>query len=193
MDQFELVVVSLSIILGLSMGHMLWTTAAVVRHRERVVLDWLPFAWAACIFVQHAHFWFSALSVDLDIGTWTWTWYLQILMHAVLLFAAGALVLPSESQLSGELRLDFQKHGRLALVPFAAYQLLWFATNYRADPSVREISDLLLPGNAANIILISLLAVGFRSKNRATQSIAVISFAVVLAWATTFAWAQNAF
>jgi hypothetical protein len=192
-DQFEIVLISLSIILGLSMGHMLWTAAAVVRYREQVELDWLPFAWAACIFLQHAHFWFSAFSVNLDIGTWTWTWYLQILAHAVLLFAAGALVLPTEAQLTGALRVDFEKHGRLALIPFVAYQLLWFPTNFRADQDVSQFIDLLRPGNLANFILIALLITGFRAKKRVLQSATVITFGLVLAWASTFAWAQNAF
>ena len=44
----------------------------------------------------------------------------------------GALVLPSESQQRvGDLLSDFRAHGRLALIPLAAYQLLWIPTNYR--------------------------------------------------------------
>lgn len=192
MDQFELVSISLSVILGLSMGHMLWSAASTVRARDRVELHWLPFAWAACIFLQHAHFWFSAFSINLAIEDWSWSWYLQILAHAVLLFAAGAVVLPTDSQLAGELREDFRRHGKLALVPFAAYQLLWFPTNFRSSGSL-DPADLLLPGNLANFVLIALLVVGFRARKTAVEAGAVALFGAVLIWATTFAWAQNAF
>ena len=109
MSQFEVITLTLSFVLGLSMSHLLWAAAAAVRARDSLRLHWLPFLWASCIFFVHIQYWFAAFTVDTIIDEWSWSWYLQMLALGVLLFASGALVLPSESQQrSGQLIDDFQ-------------------------------------------------------------------------------------
>jgi hypothetical protein len=183
---------ALSVILGLSMSHILWTGASAVRARRELKLHWLPFAWAACIFLQHAHFWFSALSVDLSLDGWSWTWYLQFLLLAVLLFAAGALVLPSDSSRTDDLLEDFRAHGKISLVPFVLYQLVWIPTNFRAGGST-ELIHLLDPGNLANLILITLLVIAFFAKRTFVHAVVVLLFALVLTWAQAFVWSPGVF
>lgn len=192
MDQFEIVTITLSVILGLSMSHILWTGASAFRARRELKLHWLPFAWAVCIFLQHAHFWFSALSIDLELDAWTWSWYLQFLLLAVLLFAAGALILPSDSKRADDLLEDFQNHGRLALIPFVLYQLVWIPTNYRSTGST-ELMYLFTPGNLANLVLITLLVIAFFAKKTIVHAAVVILFAAVLSWAQSFVWSPGVF
>ena len=113
MSQFEVITITLSFVLGLSMSHLLWAAAAAVRARRDLRLRWLPFLWAACIFFVHVQYWFAAFAINTVIDQWTWSWYLQMLALGVLLFASGALVLPSESQQrSGDLLDDFRERWR---------------------------------------------------------------------------------
>ena len=186
MSQFDVITITLSFVLGLSMSHLLWSAASAVRARREFRLHWLPFAWAGCIFFVHVQYWFAAFSIDLGLEGWTWSWYLQVLLPGVLLFASGALVLPSESQQRvGDLVDDFRDHGRLGLLPLAAYYVLWIPTNFRMD------GQLFHSGNLANVLLCSLVLVAFRAKSRSVQTGAILLFLAVLTWATFFVWAAG--
>ena len=183
MSQFAIVTLTLSFVLGLSMSHLLWAAAAALRARKHLRLHWLPFLWAACIFFVHVQYWFAASAIDAAIGEWTWSWYLHMLGLAVLLFASGALVLPSESQQrSGNLLDDFQEHGRLGLIPLAAYHLLWLPTAYRMGQATLEA------GNLANLALAALAVIGLTTRRSAAQWATVTAFGLVIVWASVFVW-----
>ena len=187
MSQFEVITLALSFILGLSMSHLLWSTASTVRARDDLQLHWLPFAWALCIFFQHLSFFFGGLMIDLRIEEWSWSWYLHVVLLAVLLFGSGALVLPSESQQRvGSLLEDFNRHGRLALIPFAGYHLVWMIANLRLNGAVWDAGQL------ANILLLAVLVVGATAKRTSVQGSAAVLFLAVLTWANVFVWSQIA-
>jgi hypothetical protein len=192
MSLFEVITITLSVILGLSMSHILWSTIATVRVRHKLKLHWLPLFWAACIFLQHAYYWFAVYSIEQSIGGWSWSWYLQLLLLAVLLFAAGALILPPELQSADDLSQDFQEHGRLALIPFAAHQLLWVPTNFRMGDQVFP-DDLLVPSNFVNFVLFALILVGFLGKRNLIQATAASLYLALLIWAQTTVWAPGVF
>jgi hypothetical protein len=191
MAVFEVISTALSIIIGLGMGHLLWTGSAAFRSRKEIKLHWIPIGWALCIFLQHANFLISALAIDREIEVWTYSLYLQLLLQAVLLFVSGALILPSESRLATDLMQDFRDHGRFGLIAFAAYQALWVSTNYRADPSLLRWDSVLRPGQAANLLLIGLLLVAFFVRNARVQVAAVSLSIATLVFAMTFLWSQN--
>lgn len=183
MSQFALITLTLSFVLGLSMSHLLWAGAAAVRARRSLRLHGLPFLWAGCIFFVHVQYWFAAFAINEVIEEWTWSWYLQMLGLGVLLFASGALVLPSESQQrSGDLLDDFQEHGRLGLIPLAGYHLFWLPTAYRMDQALFEA------GNYANIALAVLAVVGVTSRRVSVQWAAGVAFGLVIVWASVFVW-----
>ncbi|MGD8306633.1 MAG: hypothetical protein PVF17_08265 [Ignavibacteria bacterium] len=183
MSQFEVIALTLSFVLGLSMSHMLWSAAAAVRARKHLQLHWLPFLWAGCIFFVHIQYWFAALAIDRVIIEWTWSWYLHMLFLGILLFASGALVLPSESQQrSGKLLDDFKEHGRLGLIPLAAYHLFWIPTAYRMDQALFDA------GNYANLVLAVFVIIGLISKRQIMQWASVFGFALVVIWASVFLW-----
>ena len=184
MSQFELVTITLSFVLGLSMTHILGSAASAVRARKELVLHWLPFAWAGCIFLLHVQFWVAARDIDVNIDSWTWSWYLNALLLAVLLFASGALVLPTESQQrQGALLEDFQEHGRLSLIPLAIYCFSWVPTSMRLGPSP------FVSGNLAIMALSALALMGFLSRRPLVRSGTVLLFAAIQIWAMIFVWA----
>jgi hypothetical protein len=187
MSQFEVVAITLSLILGLSMSHILWSAASAIRARESLELHWIPFGWATWIFLLHVQFFIAARSIDLALDSWTWSWYLNVLLLAVLLFGGGAMILPSEpSQRSGPILEDFAKHGRLSLLPLSAYCLLHVPTSMRLGESPFVLGNL-------TIIALSLIAgVAFVSHRRTVQVSAVISFGVIMVWAMVFLWARTA-
>jgi hypothetical protein len=188
MSQFEVVSITLSFILGLSMSHILWTSASAVRARKGMGLHWIPFGWAACIFFLHAHFFINVRSIDLGITGWTWSWYLTALLLAVLLFASGALVLPSDaSQRSGQLLDDFFEHGRLSLLPLAAYLAL------QVPVSMRLGTSPWVNGNLAIMFLTAVALSAYGTRRTVWQGLAVLAFGAVQAWAMIFVWSSNAF
>ena len=185
MTIFELITLTLSIVLGLSMSHLLWSAMALVRARRETHLHWLPLAWAAVVFLAQVQYWFAAMSVDAVIDSWTWAWYLHMLFQALLLFSSSALVLPSESQRgSGALLDDFNEDGRLGLIPFGAYFLLWIPTNHALDGAWFH------GGNVANVVIASAAAVGFVWKGRGPQAAAVLVALGTFVWGMLFQWAE---
>jgi hypothetical protein len=183
MSKFEVVTLTLSFVLGLSMSHLLLAAAAAFRARRNLRLHALPFLWAACIFFVHLQYWFAAFAIDGVIDQWTWSWYLQMLGLGVLLFASGALVLPTESQQrSGKLRDDFQENGRFGLIPLAAYHLFWIPTAYRMDQATFEA------GNYANLALAMFAVIGLTAKRASVQWVSVAAFGLVIVWASVFVW-----
>lgn len=183
MSKFEVVTLTLSFVLGLSMSHLLWAAAAALRARRHLRLNGLPFLWAACIFFVHVQYWFALFAIDKVVDQWTWSWYLQMLGLGVLLFASGALVLPSESQQrSGSLLDDFREHGRLGLIPLAGYHLFWIPTAYRMDQAMFEA------GNYANIALAAVAVIGFTAKRASLQWVSAVAFGLIVVWASVFVW-----
>lgn len=184
MSQFEIISLTLSLVLGLSISHMLWATASLIRARKRIQFHWLPFLWTACIFFHHVQFWFAAFDVNKEAETWTWSLYLNILFLGIALVLSGALVLPSESQeREGRLLDDFKEHGRLGLIPLACYQFFWIPTNIRIG------ADLFSTGNIANIILTAFIVVGVVAQKKWLQYSAALLYAILLVWAVLFIWA----
>ena len=188
MPVFEIITLTLSLVLGLSMSHLLWAAAAAVRAHDDMKLHWLPFLWAGCIFLAHVQYWFAAASIDAMIDSWSWSWYLHVLFLGVLLFASGALILPSASQQgTKDLLTDFREKGHLGLIPLAAYFAAWIPTNARAG------WPLLGSGNYVNVALTGLLVVAIRSRRLRVKAVACVVFAAILVWATLFVWAPGVF
>ena len=59
MDAFSYLSVLLSIILGLGLTQLLTAVGRVIRHRDRVRVDWLPMLWAGVLLVVYVQVWWS--------------------------------------------------------------------------------------------------------------------------------------
>src|SRR5690349_21520109 len=58
-DAFSYLSVLLSIILGLGLTQVLTAVGRVIRHRDRVRVDWLPMLWAGVLLVVYVQVWWS--------------------------------------------------------------------------------------------------------------------------------------
>ena len=67
---------------------------------------------------------------------------------------------------------DFREHGRLSLVPLAAYLLVWVPIN------LRDGASLFGPGNLADFVLIALIAGAFWSRRPASETVMFFLVAV---------------
>ena len=134
MTPFEFVTVAVSFILGLGVTQLLSAAVATFRARHRLHLEWLPLLWALSIFLWMFQFWWAIYELASIFDSWTTSRFVTVLSMAMLLFTAGALVLPAYD--TGETRSlaeTFQADGRWALVFLSGYfgvslvvNLLWW-------------------------------------------------------------------
>lgn len=185
MAEFEIIALTLSLILGLSMAQMLSAVALSFRSRRESPLHWLPFAWGAAIFLFHIQYWFTIHDLDSIAPAWTWEWYGPVLLLAVLLFLSGAVILPTrDRELQSGLLGDFDDHGRYALIPVSLYLLLWIPVNRRFG--VPWISE----ENFFDVLLSALAAVAFFSKATRIRATASLAYLLVAIWAVFVVWSR---
>jgi hypothetical protein len=187
MSALEIVTLSLSLILGLSMAQMLSSVALSIRSRHESRFHWVPVAWAAAIFSYHVQFWFALIYVDRMIVSWSWDWFGPILIMAVLLFLSGALVLPSAGRpLPTDLIADFEEHGRLALVPVSVYGLLWIPLNVRLGDGWLSATNVL------TLVVVALAGVAYFSRDRRVRGAATLAYLAVSVWGVVWIWSPGA-
>ena len=186
MTEFELLAIPLSLVLGLGIPQILSEVVAAIRNRERARLHWLPFAWAAWIFLVHIQFFFYLWDLYEMQVIWTWGQFGPVLWHVVLLFLAAGLILPGprERARNGDLIDDFMQHGRLALIPLAVVTFDGILLN------VFQFGDLWFgTANVLNMLIVALVATAFFTKGgwRAT---ATLLLGGVLAYGMTYIWSS---
>jgi hypothetical protein len=131
MDSFRWISVVLSMILGLGVARVLNASALTFRLRQTVQLDWIPLAWAGCVFLWQLQFWWSILELESMVTQMTLGTFLALVLIPLLLYAAAALVLPMDRRFAEEPMGDlFQRDGRWALVVIAAMHLAAIAVDF---------------------------------------------------------------
>ena len=187
MSLFEIITITLSFVLGISASHILWSTACAIRDRRHMRLHWIPLAWAGCIFMVHIQYWFAAYQTNALIEKWAWLPYLILLLLSILLFFAGALVLPRDSRHRPDsLFEDFQTDGRLGLMPLAAYHIAWIPTGWYFYDNAMEFENLV------NIALFALVMTSLSTRNERLEAAVIISYAALFIYASVFMWAPDA-
>ena len=97
------------------------------------------FTWGVLIFLLHVQFFFSLMDMDAGGITWTWDRYGPVLLNVVMVFLAGGLVLPPQgAERAATLIDDFDRHGRLALIPYSISFLLSVPGNVQAGGNATE-------------------------------------------------------
>ena len=96
MDAFSYLSVLLSIILGLGLTHLLTAAGRLIRHRDRVQLDWLPLLWAGVMLVMFVQVWWAMFGLR-DYQSWTFIAFLIVLAQTATVYMMAAVVLPEES------------------------------------------------------------------------------------------------
>lgn len=122
MTPFDFITVAISLILGLGITYLLSSAIQMFRSRDVIALDWIALAWAAIILLFQLQFWWALYELSKIIQTWTVQAFAVLIAQALSLFVAGALILPSGNQESGQRVSEaFKRDGRWALVILSGY------------------------------------------------------------------------
>lgn len=161
-----------------------------IRNREYVKLHWLPFIWAASFMIQLLTFfcvlwdmkvYFEAVGIE-----WTWDYYGPQVLHAVFMFLGAGVLLPVAREANVDCHLkDFNKHGRLALIPLMAMHLL-------AWPMNMHMHNVPLFDNAnyLNLVMIAIVVIGFKATRLARQGGAATVYLLILIYAVLNVWSR---
>jgi len=133
-DAFSYLSVLLSIILGLGLTQLLTAVGRVIRHRDRVSVDWLPMLWAVALLIVYVQVWWSMFGLR-QLRSWTFLEFLVVLAQTVTLYMMAALLLPDEIDASGvDLRGYYERHHR------------WFFAFFLATLVISVGKDVLING-----------------------------------------------
>ena len=132
MSPFEFVIGALLIILGLGITELLNDAVGQFRDRSERASDWIALTWAAIVFVYQMQFLWAIFELSTIVQSWTAGNFLIALSLVLLLFVAGALIVPRPSNsVPWDPWERFIENGRWSLIALAAYCLLAFVANIR--------------------------------------------------------------
>ena len=184
MTEFELLAIPISLVLGLGITQILGGVTSAVRSREESPAHWLPFGWAFLIFLFQVEYFFVLWDLN-DGRSWTWSWYGPALFHTVLLFLGAGLILPAYRERRTSLIDDFDKHGRLALVPLGMALAVAVPLNvYQHGNPWTQTANLL------NVALTALIIMTMLTRNRKVQGAAALTFGALQIYGMLFVWSR---
>jgi len=97
-NQFEYVMVLVSIIIGLGIAHMLLGVSDIIdrfmRGKERLELSLAHAAWLVSVFGWLILFWWWEYRFSTRVGDWTVGLYFFLVLYAVVLFLLSASLIP---------------------------------------------------------------------------------------------------
>jgi len=185
-SEFEVLVIPISVLLGVGAARMLEDVVRLIRYRDHAALHWLPFAWAGYVFMYMITFFSVLWVIDRQhLGDWTWPLFGMQLVYALLLFLSSGLILASDEM---ALRLgmlsNFDRHGRLALLPLAVS----FALSIPFNRWVGGPTWVSLP-NLLNLLLLASTMFVFRSRAVSSRAAGTLVFGAISAvgWFFIFA------
>jgi hypothetical protein len=178
-NPFRWIAVALSIILGLGVTRLLSSVVAAFRSRSHAQLDWIPFAWAGCIFLWQLQYWWAINELPRITRVWTLWSFLILVGLTLLLFVSAALVLPpAELREKDNLRTAFERDGRWALASLRTY----FALALLVDWLLWNASPFSIWGGALMALMI--LPLGFVwTRSRRLQAAITIVYIPLSIWA----------
>jgi hypothetical protein len=182
MTSFEYFSIALSFVLGLGVTRLLLGGVGVFRARRRQRVHWIPIVWAVSIFLFQIQYWWAGFELKELIETWTHGAFATLLSLAVLLFIAGALILPASANEERKTLFEyFEQDGRWALLALAAYAALAMWANW----FLFQTSPISQFGAIVWIYGLTALA-AFLVTNRRILQILTIGFLIIAMWAYLF-------
>lgn len=131
MNHFKDISAIQSVVLALGITRLLQALIFVFRSRRRARLDWIPIAWALCVFLWQLQYAWAIIELSGMMERWALSDFLALLVLPLLLFLAAALVLPTAELAEGEdLRHSFESDGRWALVCISGFFFWSVAVNW---------------------------------------------------------------
>ncbi len=180
MTHFEFLSVALSFVLGLAVTVLLTSLLTAFRNRRKTRMSWLPLTWAAYLLAIQFDIWWEVYGL-VSMESWTAGAFVLLLLIAVLLFAAGGLILPTGlGDYPEDLDEYFQHDGRWAVAIVAAFHI----TAIIANTALFDV-DIFGPMNIWNIVAIVITVVVIGAKQRSIQGAASIVYGV---WFCVYLW-----
>jgi len=180
MTQFEFLSVALSFVLGLAVTVLLTSFVNAFRSRRRTRMSWLPLTWSAYVLVMQFDLWWELYGL-VSMESWSVGAFIILLLLALLLFAAGALILPTTA---GNYPVDldeyFREDGRWGVAVIGAFDVIAVIANV-------ALFNVPLFGamNLWNAVSIGLITTLVATKRRALQCILTVVFG---AWLGLYLW-----
>lgn len=172
MSAFEFITVALSFVLGLGITRILLGTIFVFRFRRLFSPHWIPLVWAVSVFLTQIQFWWAIFELSYLIETWTALHFVTLLLLALMLFVAGALVLPASYEHGADSLLGyFDQTGRWALLFLigGALTALWANWYLFASSPISTVGALMV---SASLLALAYLA----TRNRLVQGTVTIGY-----------------
>ncbi len=180
MTHFEFLSVALSFVLGLAVTVLLTSLLTAFRARRKTRMSWLPLTWAFYVLVIQFDVWWEVYGLA-SMESWTAGAFVLLLLIALLLFAAGGLILPMRrGDYPEDLDEYFQQDGRWAVAVVGLFQ----ATAIIANTALFDV-DVFGPMNIWNALAIAITVVVVGAKRRVLQGAATIVFGV---WLGAYIW-----
>jgi hypothetical protein len=186
LSAFEILTITFSFIVGLGVAQVLRSIAYMVRESVQISLHWIPFSVAAQILFFQVQFWFALSVVNSLMVKWSWAVYIVMLLLAILVFLAGATVLPHSLSSLGErgLKEDFETRGRISLILLALYMMGWIVVGIMFR--IPELWHLaLVNGMYALVALATFRAASSRVRTALHLALIVITvYGALTVWTT---------
>jgi hypothetical protein len=172
---FSYLSVLLSIILGLGLTQLLTAGGRLIRHRERIRVDWLPLLWAVVLLIIYVQVWWSMFGLRY-VRVWTFLTFLAVLAQTATLYMMAAVALPEEIDATGlDLARYYQRHRQ------------WFFGFLLATLVISVVKDVVIAGHlpsAGNLTFHFFLAsgatVGLLVRHRRYQEVGGVASAAAV-------------
>ncbi len=94
MSMFEYVAALTSIIVGLSIAHLLQGVTKLIQNPGQTKIYWVHLVWVSNMFFTAVYWWWWEFQFSV-VETWTLQLYLFVIFYAVLIYLICALLFPS--------------------------------------------------------------------------------------------------
>src|SRR5437762_9502684 len=157
MDAFSYLSVLLSIIIGLGLTQLLTAAGRLIRHRDRVRVDWLPLLWAGVLLVVFVQVWWSMFGLRL-YREWTFLAFMMVLAQTATLYLMAAVVLPEQVEDAGvDLRAYYERQHRWFFGFFLATLVISIAKDLIINRQLPDGANLAFHGLMATACLAAFL------------------------------------
>ncbi len=178
MTPFEFVSVALSFVLGLGITRLLLASVHIFHTRRNVKFHWVPIVWALSIFLIQIQYWWAIFELSDRIEIWTALHFGTLLLLALMLFVAGAVVLPTTTDVDSESLLDnFDRNGRWALLFLVGYSTMGLWANWY----LFGMSPISYIGGLV-VVLIFMPLTYLLVRNRRLQGAITVMYLIVTVW-----------
>ncbi len=155
---FKAVWLAPSLILGLGITRLFSNSIRLFRSRSAARMDWIPIAWAVCIFVWQIQYLWAVIELPNYVKHWTLFDFMLLIGLSLSLFVAGALVLPDiELREGDDLGQSFSRDGRWALVAISIWGFLALVTDWHLFGVVFLSRETVLMSTVAVVPILFLL------------------------------------